>query len=68
MPSQPSGKEHGKLDEGLAGGVTPEKAAQQIIRGLRRNRREILVGSSELLMLKIRKYMPCAVFQNSRQD
>jgi dehydrogenase/reductase SDR family protein 7B len=58
-----SGKEHGKLDEGLAGGVTPEKAAQQIIRGLRRNRREILVGSSELLMLKIRKYMPALFFR-----
>jgi short-subunit dehydrogenase len=58
-----SGKEHGKLDEGLAGGITPEKAAQQIIRGLRRNRREILVGSSELLMLKIRKYMPALFFR-----
>jgi short-subunit dehydrogenase len=58
-----SGKEHGRLDEGLAGGVTPEKAAQQIIRGLRRNRREILVGSSELLMLKIRKYMPALFFR-----
>lgn len=58
-----SGKEHGKLDEGLAGGITPEKAAQQIIRGIRRNRREILVGSSELLMLKIRKYMPALFFR-----
>jgi len=57
-----SGAEHGKMDEGLAGGVTPEKAARQIIRGLRRNRREILVGGSELLMLKIRKYMPALFF------
>jgi dehydrogenase/reductase SDR family protein 7B len=58
-----SGKEHGKLDEGLAGGITPEKAAHQIIRGIRRNKREILVGSSELLMLKIRKYMPALFFR-----
>lgn len=58
-----SGTEHGKLDEGLATGITPEKAAQQILRGLRRNRREILVGSSELLMLKIRKYMPALFFR-----
>src|SRR5665647_231809 len=58
-----SGKEHGKLDEGLASGITPEKAAQQIIMGIRRNRREILVGSSELLMLKIRKYMPALFFR-----
>jgi len=58
-----SGTEHGKLDEGLATGITPEKAAQQILRGLRRNRREILVGSSELLMLKIRKYIPALFFR-----
>jgi short-subunit dehydrogenase len=58
-----SGKEHGKMDEGQAGGITPERAAAQIIRGLRRNKREIPVGSSELLMLKIRKYMPRLFFR-----
>ena len=58
-----TGAEHGKMDSGLAGGVTAEKAAEQIIRGLRRNKREILVGSSELLMLKIRKYMPALFFR-----
>ena len=58
-----SGAEHGKMDQGQAGGVTAEKAARQIIRGLGRNRREILVGSSELLMLKIRKYMPALFFR-----
>lgn len=57
-----TGAEHGKMDEGQAGGVTAEKAARQILRGLGKNRREILVGSSELLMLKIRKYMPALFF------
>lgn len=58
-----TGAEHGKMDEGQAGGVTAEKAARQILRGLGRNRREILVGSSELLMLKIRKYLPALFFR-----
>jgi short-subunit dehydrogenase len=58
-----SGNEHGKLDKGLAEGITPGKAAQQIIRGIKRNRREILVGSSELLMLGIRKYIPALFFR-----
>jgi dehydrogenase/reductase SDR family protein 7B len=62
-----SGKEHGRMDDGQAVGVTPEKAAEQIIRGLRRNRREIPVGSSELLMLKIRKYMPALFFRLARK-
>ena len=58
-----SGAEHGKMDGGQAGGVTAEKAARQILMGLGRNRREILVGSHELLMLKIRKYMPALFFR-----
>lgn len=58
-----TGEEHGKMDEGLDKGITPEKAAAQIIRGLKRNRREILVGSSELLMLSIRKYLPALFFR-----
>jgi dehydrogenase/reductase SDR family member 7B len=58
-----SGKEHGRMDDGQAGGITPEKAAKMIIRGLKKNKREILVGSKELLMLKIRKYMPSLFFR-----
>lgn len=58
-----SGNEHGKMDEGLAGGITPGKAAEQIIKGLKRNKREILVGSSELLMLWIRKFIPALFFR-----
>ncbi len=57
------GKEHGKMDDGQKGGVTAARAAEQIIRGLRRNKREILVGSRELLMLKIRKYLPSLFFR-----
>jgi dehydrogenase/reductase SDR family protein 7B len=58
-----TGSEHGRMDEGQASGITPRRAAEQIIRGLRHNRREILVGGSELLMLKIRKYMPSLFFR-----
>jgi dehydrogenase/reductase SDR family protein 7B len=57
------GKEYGKMDEGQAGGITPEKAAEQIIRGIIRNKREILVGSSELIMLHIRRYLPFLFFR-----
>jgi short-subunit dehydrogenase len=58
-----AGKEHGKMDDGQKGGVSPEKAARQIIRGLAKNKREILVGSSELLMLHIRRFIPALFFR-----
>lgn len=57
------GKEHGQLDDGLANGITPEKAAKIIIKGIRRKKHEILVGSSEMLMLHIRRYLPWLFFR-----
>ena len=56
------GREHGKMDDGLSKGITPEKAARMIIRGIIRNKREILVGSTELTMLFIRRYLPALFF------
>ena len=57
------GNEHGKLDDGQANGITPEKAAQQIIRGIKKNRREILVGAGELTILYIRRIWPWLFFR-----
>ena len=57
------GREHGKMDEGQSKGITPEKAAEIIIRGIIRNKREILVGSTELIMLFIRRYFPSIFFR-----
>jgi len=52
------GKEYGRMDPGQANGITPEKAANQIFRGLKREKHEILVGGTELLMLGIRRFFP----------
>ncbi len=57
------GKEHGKLDDGQANGITSEKAALQIIKGVRKNKREILVGAGELTILHIRRIWPWLFFR-----
>jgi dehydrogenase/reductase SDR family protein 7B len=57
------GKEHGKLDKGQESGISPQKAAEIIINGIARNKREILVGKSELLLLHIRRYCPWLFFR-----
>jgi dehydrogenase/reductase SDR family member 7B len=59
----PEGKEHGQLDDGQAKGITPSKAAEIIIRGMLRNKREILVGKNELMLLHIRRYCPWLFFK-----
>jgi short-subunit dehydrogenase len=57
------GKEHGKLDDGQAKGISADRAAEIIIRGVLRNRREILVGKNELMLLHIRRYFPWLFFR-----
>ena len=52
------GKEHGKMDAGQANGITPEKAAQLIYKGLKREKKEIWVGGSEMLMLPVKRFFP----------
>ena len=50
------GKEHGKMDPGQAKGITPEKCARKMIRAMKRNRKDVLIGGSELVMVWIHKY------------
>lgn len=57
------GKEHGKLDDGLAKGISPEKAAEIIIKGIIKKKHEILVGGREMLILHIRRYLPWLFFR-----
>jgi dehydrogenase/reductase SDR family member 7B len=57
------GKEHGKMDDVLNDGISPEKAARIIVRGITRNKREILVGGAELIMLYIRRLWPWLFFR-----
>ncbi|MFZ2340095.1 MAG: SDR family NAD(P)-dependent oxidoreductase [Bacteroidales bacterium] len=57
------GEEYGKMDAGQANGILPEQAARTIIRGITRNKREILVGRSELIMLYIRRICPWLFFR-----
>lgn len=52
------GKEHGQMDPGQANGITAEKAAKMIVRGLRKEKKEIWVGGSEMLMVSIRRFLP----------
>ena len=57
------GRAHGKLDEGQAKGVSPQRAAEIIIKGMIKNKREILVGKNELILLYIRRYCPWLFFR-----
>ena len=52
------GRQHGKMDAGQAGGVTPQQAADKIVKAVYRKKREVLVGRYELLMAYIKQFFP----------
>lgn len=52
------GKQHAKLDAGQAGGITTEKAAKKIVKAIKKQKQEVLVGGKELLMVHIKRFFP----------
>lgn len=60
------GNEHGKMDAGQVNGITVEKAAKQIVSGLKSDRKEVPIGGKELLMLKIKRFLPALSFKMAR--
>lgn len=58
-----NGMPHGKMDAGQDNGLSTEKAAVIICRGLRNEKKEIPVGGKELLMLHIRRFLPAIAYK-----
>lgn len=52
------GKTHAKMDAGQDTGMSVEKCAQIICKKLKKEKKEILVGGSEVIMVHIRRFLP----------
>ena len=52
------GSKYGILDQGQAASMSAEKAAKKIAIGIIKEKKEIMVGGKELLMVHIRRWLP----------
>jgi len=52
------GNTHNKMDEGQDKGLSAEKTATIIVKQLGKEKKEVLVGGSELIMVHIRRFFP----------
>jgi short-subunit dehydrogenase len=52
------GKPHGKMDDGQNEGISPEKCALQIMKAIRKNKKEVLIGGKELMMVHFKRFAP----------
>lgn len=52
------GEKYNKMDEGQANGMSAEKCAKIIVKGLKKEKRNILVGGKETILVYFKKYFP----------
>ena len=52
------GNAHHKMDQGQEKGLSAEKSAKIIVKNLEKEKKEILVGGNELIMVQIRRFFP----------
>jgi short-subunit dehydrogenase len=62
-----SGNEHGKLDDGQKNGISSGKAAKKIVRALKKEEKEVLVGGHELLMVHLKRFVPFIFYKITRK-
>lgn len=60
------GTPHGKMDKGQASGISVEKAGKQIADAIEKQKREVLVGKKELIMVYIKRFFPALAAKVAR--
>ena len=53
-----SGSAHGKMDDNQDKGISAEECALQLIKGIKKNKRDIYIGGKEMMSLKVQRYFP----------
>lgn len=56
------GKTHAKMDEGQDNGMAADVTAKIICRKLKKEKKEILVGGNEVIMVHIRRFIPALYY------
>lgn len=62
------GNSYGKMDDGQAGGISSKACAKKIEAALQSNRKEVLIGGKELLMVKFKKYLPFLFYKIAEKE
>lgn len=57
------GSAYDKIDEGQANGMTAALCAAKIVKAIKRERKELLVGKMEILMVHIRRFLPALYYK-----
>ncbi|MFZ6053420.1 SDR family oxidoreductase [Halocola ammonii] len=53
-----SGKKTGEMDDNQDSGMSPDKAAKEIVRAIRKNKKEVLIGKGETFGAYMKRFAP----------
>jgi len=62
-----NGEAHGKLDPGQAQGMAADRCARKYLKALQYDKKEVLIGGRELLMVTIHKWVPKLFYTLARR-
>lgn len=57
------GKQYGEMDPGQDKGISAQSCSKKIIKAIKKDKKEVLIGGKELVMVKIRTYFPCLFYR-----
>jgi len=52
------GKQHGKMDLGQEKGMLVETCSKLMIKAIKQNKKEVLIGGKEIIMVKLKRFLP----------
>lgn len=53
-----TGDAYGKMDEGQEKGISAQECAEKILKAIKKNRKEVNIGRSDILLVYIHRFMP----------
>lgn len=61
------GLKHSKMDEGQQSGISAVKCSEQYIRAIEKDKKEVLIGGNELLMVYLKRFCPFLFYKIARR-
>ncbi len=61
------GNKYGKLDKGQEQGISPQLCTKKIIKAIEKEKKEVLIGRKEILMVFIKRFFPNLFFKIAKK-
>lgn len=61
------GKQQGTMDDGQESGISAKKCSEKFIRAIEKNKKEVLIGGKEVIMVHLKRFVPSLFYRIASQ-